>query len=119
MSGVVGSDLVAMPYDERLTALTTARVALWDVIADAERTGSLDSAIRDPEFADLAALAASLPDLRAVAFNGGTAARTGRRLLSGVSTATLVDLPSSSPAHAALPFEAKAAAWERLKAWLA
>ncbi len=110
---VVAVDLVGLPYAERLDALRAAGVGLWDVIVSGERQGSLDGAIRRAEAADLLALVATLPALRAVAFNGALAARTGRRLLGAPPGPTLIDLPSSSPAHAR-PFEAKAAVWDGL-----
>ena len=111
IGGVIGRDLAALSYDGRLEASKAAGVGLWDVIARAERPGSLDAAIRNAEAADLRRLVSSLPDLRAVAFNGATAARIGRRSLAGVEGLDLFDLPSSSPAHAARSFEQKAAAW--------
>ena len=113
IGGVIGRDLAALPYDQRLAALRAAGIGLWDVVASAERPGSLDAAIRRPEAADLRGLVASLPALRAVAFNGGTAARLGRAVLAGATGVQLIDLPSSSPAHAR-PFEEKAAAWRVL-----
>ena len=114
IGGVVGRDLVALSYEDRLAALRTAGVGLWDVIASAERPGSLDAAIRAPEAADLRGLVATLPALRAVAFNGGKAAKLGRAVLADRSEGVaLIDLPSSSPAHAR-PFEEKAAAWAAL-----
>lgn len=117
VGGVIGRDLAALPYPERLGALKAARVGLWDVIATARRPGSLDAAIRGAEAADLRGLVAELPDLRAVAFNGGTAARVGRRALSDAPKVALIDLPSSSPAYT-LPFAEKAAAWAVLAAAL-
>ena len=114
MGGVVGRDLHAMAYDDRLEALRTAGVGLWDVIASAERRGSLDAAIRSPEAADLRGLIAGLPGLKVVAFNGAAAARGGRRTLAGLEGLTLIDLPSSSPAHAR-PLAEKAARWAVLK----
>jgi G:T/U-mismatch repair DNA glycosylase len=51
-----------------------------------------------------------------VAFNGGTAAKLGGRLI-GDRIATLA-LPSSSPAHAARSFEQKAQAWKAVGDWL-
>lgn len=114
---VIGRDLAALPYEARLAALTAAGVGLWDVIASAERPGSLDAAIRQPEAADLRGLVRTLPELRAVAFNGATGARLGRAVLTGASNVTLIDLPSSSPAHTRT-FEAKAAAWRGLARWL-
>lgn len=115
---VIGrEDLPALPYDARLEALLGAGIGLWDVIASAVRPGSLDAAIRDAEPAPLRDLAATLPALRAVAFNGGAAARIGRRELAGTALA-LIDLPSSSPAHAALSFQAKQARWLALAGFL-
>lgn len=117
MEGVLDTPLVALAYEDRLAALLSRGVGLWDVIAQAERPGSLDAAIRDPAANDLAALIDTLPNLRAVAFNGGTAAKLGGRLV-GERIATLA-LPSSSPAHAARSFAQKAAAWKAVGDWLA
>jgi len=113
MGGVIATDLVALPYAERLQALKAAGVGLWDVIARAERRGSLDGAIRKAEAADLNRLIADLPALRAVAFNGATAARIGRRSLTLPMAPELIDLPSSSPAFSR-PLAEKADAWARL-----
>ena len=110
VSGVIGVDLVALPYPDRLEVLKTAGLGLWDVIASAERPGSLDGAIRKAEAADLNRLIDDLPSLRAVAFNGGTAARLGRLTLTPRPGLALIDLPSSSPAYTR-PLIEKAAAW--------
>lgn len=111
-------DLHDAAYEVRLAVLRDHGVGLWDVIASAKRSGSLDAAIRSPEAADLRALVAGLPGLRAVAFNGGLAARMGRRVLGETGDVALIDLPSSSPAHAR-PLAEKAAAWARLRSCLA
>lgn len=111
-------NLSTLDYDMRVAALATSGIGLWDVIATATRKGSLDAAIRDVEPAALADLVASLPALRAVAFNGATAARIGRRLLTDIAP-RLVDLPSSSPAHAAMPLDEKLRRWRILQEFLA
>jgi TDG/mug DNA glycosylase family protein len=116
---LAGRDLVALPYPDRLEALRAARIGVWDVIASASRRGSLDAAIRAPEHADLAALVARLPDLRAIGFNGATAAKAGRRLLAAPGGPALMDLPSSSPAHAGMPYAEKLARWSVLADYLA
>lgn len=118
IGAVTGVELAALPYRARLAALLGAGVGLWDVIASARRRGSLDAAIREAETADLATLAARLPALRAVAFNGAKAAALGRRRLAEVPRLVLIDLPSSSPAHAR-PLAAKLAAWQALGPYLA
>lgn len=110
IGGVIGIDLVVLPYPERLEALEAAGVGLWDVVASAVRPGSLDGAIRNAEAADLNQLIDALPALNAVAFNGGTAARLGRRNLTPRPDLRLIDLPSSSPAYTR-PLAEKAAAW--------
>jgi len=114
IGGVLGIELVALAYEDRLTALLARGVGLWDVVAEGERAGSLDTAIRDPSANDLAALVATLPELHAVAFNGGKAAALGAPLLAPFADRLrLVRLPSSSPAHARLSFADKLAEWRR------
>ena len=110
IGGVLDEALIGLPYEDRLDRLKARRVGLWDVIASAQRSGSLDAAIRSPEAADLRGLVESLPELRAVAFNGKLAARLGRRILSDLDGVELIDLPSSSPAHA-ISLSAKADSW--------
>jgi hypoxanthine-DNA glycosylase len=117
VGAVIGRPLVPLDYEARLETLLDAGVGLWDTVAAATRQGSLDADIRLHAASDLAALTATLPDLRAVAFNGGTSARIGRARLAGATGLDLVDLPSSSPAYT-LPFERKLEAWSGLRAYL-
>lgn len=111
-------DLPALPYAQRLEQIAGQGIGLWDVIASAQRRGSLDTAIRAVEAAPLANLAASLPRLQAAAFNGTKSATLGRKALTGTGL-NLIDLPSSSPANAALRFEEKLARWLVLQDFLA
>lgn len=118
MSAVIGRDLVPLAYEDRLETLLDAKVGLWDTVAAATREGSLDTAIRLHEASDLIALVATLPDLRAIAFNGAKSAAIGRRQLGPAPSPILVDLPSSSPAYASLSFEKKHEVWLALAAYL-
>ncbi|QDQ28561.1 DNA-deoxyinosine glycosylase [Chitinimonas arctica] len=115
---LIERDLTALRYPERLQALLDGGLGLWDVVAAAKREGSLDSNIRERVENDLASLVRGLPQLAAIAFNGGTAARIGQRQLDEQATRyALHPLPSSSPAFT-LPFEQKYAAWSVLRQYL-
>lgn len=116
LEGVAGVPFAVLDYAARLDALMARGIALWDVVDAARRTGSCDGQMKDIEARDLAGFATTLPALRAVAFNGGAAARIGRKLLGGAQFA-LIDLPSSSPAYT-LPFADKAARWAVLGGFL-
>ena len=111
LGAAIGEELQSLSYEDRLVRLADRRVGLWDVIASASRRGSLDQAIRDAEHNRIEHLLHGFPELRAIAFNGSTAAATGRKLIgeppSGLS---LVDLPSSSAANTKA-FGEKAEAW--------
>ena len=98
LGGAIGEGLAGLDHDQRLARLVERRIALWDVVADATRSGSLDTAIRDAHSNPLADFVTSHPDLRAVAFNGKTAAAIGRRALGDATGLALIDLPSSSAA---------------------
>lgn len=117
ISAAIDRDIAGLPYDDRLAALRTARVGLWDVVASAVRPGSTDAAIRNHVGNDLPGLIASLPNLRAIAFNGATAHRHGVRQL-GATGLPLIALPSSSPLHT-VGLDAKLPAWRALRDHLA
>ncbi|OBU86912.1 DNA-deoxyinosine glycosylase [Chromobacterium subtsugae] len=115
LGALLGRELHALPYPDKLSALQGAGIGLWDVVAEASRKGSLDADLRDVRRNDLSRLLDSLPGLRAVAFNGATAAKAAPQL-AGRKEAWLA-LPSSSPAHT-LAFEAKLAVWRQLDRYL-
>ncbi len=113
VGGVVGVDLHAMSYDERVAALIAQRIAVWDVIARCERQGSLDSAITAEVPNDIAGLLRRWTGIATIAFNGGKSASYRRRIamLPEAHGRTLVALPSSSPANATHSLAIKQAAW--------
>lgn len=117
METVTGRPLVDVAYAGRLDTLLSAGVGVWDVIASAERVGSLDTNIRNHQPNTLGAFAAGLPSLRAIGFNGGKASGIGRKQLGDDTDHELITLPSSSPAHA-VPFERKLEQWRALAAFV-
>ena len=111
-------ELHALDYQDRLSRLTERRVGLWDVVAFAERPGSLDQRIRGAGHNPIDRLRHDFPHVRAIAFNGGTAAKLGRRLIGDPLGLTLLDLPSSSAANTS-PLAGKQLVWSRLAEFVA
>ncbi len=112
----------ALVYSEKVQALNAGGVALWDVIARCQRSGSLDSAIRAEQVNDFAGFFASQPKLAAIGFNGGKAWHSFKRHILPLqivpAEVRLIMLPSTSPAHAALNFSAKLQQWQQLRTFL-
>ena len=100
-------------YTERCDWALAHGLGIWDVYASCEREGSLDSAIRNAEVNDFAALGARCPQLRLIAHNGGESFRHAKavRAALGVEHFPLVQLPSTSPANASWSFARKLEAW--------
>ncbi|MDR6992627.1 DNA-deoxyinosine glycosylase [Luteimonas sp. 3794] len=105
----------SLPYDTRLARLTARGVALWDVAGECVRPGSLDARIESGSVVpnDIGGLLARYPGITQIRFNGAAADTMFRRhVLPTLDVVPdLLRLPSTSPAHAALGFEAKLAAW--------
>jgi len=118
IGAAIGADLVPLDYEARLAALLASGVGLWDTVRSGRRQGSLDSALREVEDNDIAAVIGQAPRLSAIAFNGATSARIGRRVLGPDTGLDLLDLPSSSPAHAAMPLAEKTRRWLALRPYL-
>ena len=118
LGAVIDANLRAMAYDERLATLLANHVGLWDVVAQAHRPGSLDSRIRQRDDNDLLGLLSRYPNIRALAFNGGTAGRLGIKALGEqASNFQIAELPSSSPAYT-LSYPEKSKRWQALRAIL-
>lgn len=111
----------ALPYDRRIAALVTRRVALWDVLASCVRRGSLDAAIDRASIQanDLSGLLSAQPSIAAIYFNGQMAETVFKRHVlpgfdSKLARLPRSRLPSTSPANASWSFERKLAAWRAI-----
>ena len=114
LSAIWQVDLAALPYIDKLAVARERGLGLWDVYAACRREGSLDSAIRAAVPNDLAALVARLPQLAAIAHNGGESARA-RRVTEALGLPAY-RLPSTSPANASWSFDRKLEVWRAVLA---
>lgn len=112
----------ALPYAERTQRIAGAGLALWNVLAECEREGSLDARIvRASERPnDVAGLLAAQPTIRAVCFNGRLAEQAfARHVLPALPPGVAArlhfhPLPSTSAAYAAMPLAQKVEQWRVL-----
>lgn len=108
-----------LDYADRLDALAQCGVALWDVLYEATRRGSLDSNIvaASQRVNDVAGLISAHATISLVAFNGQKAAEVFRRHIEPSLTRndlTIATLPSTSPAHATMTRDEKLVSWREV-----
>lgn len=102
----------AVPEDitQKRDMLLTHHVALWDVIASCEITGSSDASIRDVRPNDLSQIM-SQADIRAIYANGSKAYQLYQKYIYPVNGREVKLLPSTSPANAGYSLERLVEAW--------
>jgi double-stranded uracil-DNA glycosylase len=107
-----------LPYQDRLDCLKQHHIAVWEVCASGFRAGSLDSAIqlstvRANDFGNFLRVH---PGISLICFNGRKAEEIFTRKVRQEPRAVFeriryASLPSSSAAHAGMPFAQKLALW--------
>jgi len=109
----------SIPYEDRVSCLMAARVAVWDVLASCHRVGSLDSEIDDTSVSvnDFGSFFRQHPQIQRVFFNGTKAEHSFRKWVIPVLPELDLEfkrLPSTSPANASFSLEKKRKAWEAI-----
>lgn len=110
-------------YNDRIALLKQHHIALWDVLKECRRPGSLDANIVSDSIVvnDFEGFLARHPTLSTIAFNGKAAEKMFRRHVIKTATSDfrqtldgirLVSLPSTSPAMASLSFSEKQQQWQ-------
>lgn len=105
---------VPCTIEEKRAFLRQSHIALWDVIACCEITGSSDSSIRNVTPNDLTPILRTA-DIRQIFVNGGAAAKYYDQYQKPVLGRAAVRLPSTSPANAAWSAERLTEAWRILR----
>ena len=95
---------------EKRALLLRHRIALWDVIASCEITGSSDASIKNAVPNDLGRILETAPIDR-ICTNGQTAHRLYQKYLAEQTDLPETALPSTSPANAAWSLERLTEAW--------
>ena len=108
---------VSLSYQERLRAALKRGLGFWDVVAEAERPGSLDSNIASStvQYNSIDQLIQSSPNLKGIILNGGAAMTLFRRAgfdrFASERDVDFFQLPSTSPANASMTLYEKRVAW--------
>ncbi len=100
--------------EEKRTFLLSNNIALWDVIASCDITGSSDSSIRNVVTNDLGTIL-SAADIKCIFVNGKTAEKYYNKYIKKQLGREAVCLPSTSPANAAWTLERLVDAWRVVK----
>ncbi|MGJ0507736.1 MAG: DNA-deoxyinosine glycosylase [Methylocystis sp.] len=108
-----------LPYETRLGTLQSNRIAVWNVLAEAERYGSVDANIKAPVPNSFVPFFREHREIRAVCFNGQEAERLFRRFVMPSLTQQAASLPrsvlpSTSPANARIRFGEKLSRWRKV-----
>lgn len=96
--------------EEKKAFLLQNNIALWDVIASCEITGSSDSSIRNAVPNDILPILSG-SRVERIFVNGGTAKKLYDRYLLPATGRDAMLLPSTSPANAAWSLERLIASW--------
>jgi TDG/mug DNA glycosylase family protein len=106
---------IAGDYNERCTCLSDCKLALWDVLRESVRRGSLDADIQQDSASanDFGAFLRVHENIELIGFNGKKAEQLFRAMVpkEHYQRIRLVGLPSTSPAYAAMPYAGKLSVW--------
>jgi len=108
--------VLEVAYAERTALLKRSGIAVWDVLGQSVRPGSMDADIdwSTAEPNPLADFLASRPGIALVCFNGREAGKLFTRFVDTSALTRDIDyaaLPSTSPAYAAMPLAEKTRRW--------
>lgn len=101
-------------YEEKIKLLEVHNIGLWDVVFEAKRIGSLDSAIEDESPNDIESFIQYHPKLKTIGFNGKKSEALFKKYFKQKSHIRYLLLPSTSPANAGIGFDEVCERWKEL-----
>ena len=103
-------EVVPETIEEKKALLLRNHIAIWDVIASCDITGSSDSSIKNVVPVDLNRILEH-SNIQQIFANGGTAKKLYEKYQKKQTGRGITGLPSTSPANAAWSLEKLAEAW--------
>ncbi len=112
---------VALPYDARVEIVKRCGVAIWDVVHEAVRPGSMDADIQESALVtnDFSVFMAQHSSIRVLLFNGQASQKLFKKHVAGEFDLPQLVLPSTSPAYAAMSRDEKLSQWRQILAYTA
>ena len=114
VTAAVFGEAVPQTVEEKRAFLLRNHIAVWDVIASCDITGSSDASIRNVTANDLNRILRAA-DIRAIYVNGKTAYKYYQKYAQPLTGRPAVCLPSTSPANAAWSVERLTEAWRCIR----
>lgn len=111
------NETVPETIDEKKSLLLRNHIAIWDVIASCDITGSSDSSIKNVVPVDLNRVLEN-SRIQQIFANGGTAKKLYEKYQKKHTGRDIIGLPSTSPANAAFRLERLLEAWGVIKTFL-
>ncbi len=116
VSAVMGID-TPVTIEEKSDFLHANHLALWDVIASCDITGSSDNSIKNVVANDLTEILENA-DIRQIFVNGKTAEKYYNKYIRDKIVRDAVCLPSTSPANAGWSMNRLVEAWRVIKGYI-
>ena len=116
IAAVTGEE-TPVTIEEKSRLLHKNHIALWDVIATCDITGSSDSSIKNVKANDLTVILESA-DIKQIFVNGKTAEKYYNKYIRDTIGREAVCLPSTSPANAGWNSEKLIEAWSVVKGYI-
>ena len=112
IAAVTGEE-TPVTIEEKSRLLHKNHIALWDVIASCDITGSSDSSIKNVKANDLTVILESA-DIKQIFVNGKTAEKYYNKYIRDTIGREALCLPSTSPANAGWKLERLIEAWRAI-----